>query len=543
MNGRILHLKISDKALSLQNICIASLIYEYVSEGKEMKVCLINPCPIDKNKNDYSSSEHLGLAYIASSLKEDGHIVTLLNCGVNNITMKDVYSSIRTENYDAIGMTYYYGNRVYVSRIASYIKRFNNNIFTFVGGYLPTLESDKLHSDFDFIDCMVIGEGEITAKSIINNLKNGLWKNTPGIIYKQENQVINTGCTSSVDNLDLLPFPLRINSESKRSRIITSRGCRGACVFCCMEEFYKKNKCKRIRRRSPQNVVDEIEELIKSKNTKLITISDDNFPLLTENNKIWLREFCDILSQKSIQMNFSCELRADDIINGIQDLVLFKNHGLKIIFVGIESFLDHHLSFYNKKVDYNKNVKTLYLLDDNDISYSFGYLLFNPTTTIEDIYDTCKSYKNFLYERENKCILNPISYCTVIAYNGTRLKKYIDDNNLLSKDFKQYEIIDKRAERCCQLIQKWKKYISPFYYEKINYYKFYNECEQGTEKNHIELIYNNISILDVEVLEKITSLVVKDNYETSEANEIFESYYEKIKNEYESAASEIKMFL
>ncbi len=508
-----------------------------------MKVCLINLCQIDKNKNDYSSSEHLGLAYIASSLKEEGHTVTLLNCGVNNITIKDVYSLIRTENYDAIGMTYFYGNRVYVSRISSYIKKFNRNIFTFVGGYLPTLEADKLHSDFNFIDCMVIGEGEITAKSIINNLKNGFWKNTTGIIYMQENQVISTGPTYSVDNLDLLPFPVRMNFELKRSRIIISRGCRGVCVFCCMEEFYKKNSCKRIRIRSPENVVDEIEKLIKSSNTKIITISDDNFPLISENDKSWLKEFCDLMLKRNIRMNFSCELRADDIINGIQDLILFKNHGLKIIFVGIESFLDHHLTFYNKKVDSNKNINALFLLDDNDIPYSFGYLLFNPITTIEDIYDTCKLYKDFLNQRKNKCILNPISYSTVIAYNGTRLKKYIDSNNLSSNDFKHYVIIDKRVERCCQLIQKWKKYINQFYYEKINYYKFYNECEQILKKQRIEYIYNNISIWDVEVLEMITSLILEDDYAECKVNKIFDSYYEKIKNEYESVAYEIEEFL
>lgn len=126
-----------------------------------------------------------------------------------------------------------------------------------MGGYQPSLNYFMMKSIFTYIDCLIIGEGEHTMLSIIKNLHDESWKNICGIAYFENNEIIYTGNAMLIQDLDLFPYPKRVK-YNKEMNIITNRGCYGNCSFCCSSAFKKVCDGKYARRRSPENVVDEI---------------------------------------------------------------------------------------------------------------------------------------------------------------------------------------------------------------------------------------------------------------------------------------------
>ena len=93
---------------------------------------------------------------------------------------------------------------------------------------------------------------------------------------------------SHISDLDSLPFPARdlvpFEEYLKRSggrwirmgarvvSVITSWGCPYRCTFCSVYRVAGR----KYRRRSPENVLDEIEELVKRYHAIVIAFEDDN---------------------------------------------------------------------------------------------------------------------------------------------------------------------------------------------------------------------------------------------------------------------------
>jgi len=127
-----------------------------------------------------------------------------------------------------------------------------------------------------------------------------------------------------IEDLDILPFPVR-TEINKEMPMIASRGCYGNCSFCGIQKFYQKSygKRARVRRRSPQNVVDEILYLVNNYGTKIINFYDDNFEIGTSSGKKWFDEFYSLMKENNIKVEFYCNLRANEIVKGdyfVEDL-------------------------------------------------------------------------------------------------------------------------------------------------------------------------------------------------------------------------------
>jgi anaerobic magnesium-protoporphyrin IX monomethyl ester cyclase len=73
---------------------------------------------------------------------------------------------------------------------------------------------------------------------------------------------------------------------------MTSRGCPGQCTYCCTKQLFGL----RYRTRSVNNIVEEIEFVIKKFGAREIHIWDDNFAV----NKKQLLEFCKKIKEKGI---------------------------------------------------------------------------------------------------------------------------------------------------------------------------------------------------------------------------------------------------
>lgn len=191
---------------------------------------------------------------------------------------------------DIVGMTIHTPDYAARVRLACLLRERLPRSLLVAGGHHPCAEPDHLLRNSDF-DVCVIGEGEETLLEIARRLANGTGvdaadrlRDIKGLVYKHEDQIVHTPPRPPVKDLDSLPFPahhlLRLQSYTahptlgiKGTSIITYRGCPMRCAFCLNPQS------RRVRRRSPSRVVDEMTRVVEGMGIRGFSFHDNLFGL------------------------------------------------------------------------------------------------------------------------------------------------------------------------------------------------------------------------------------------------------------------------
>ncbi|MEI6421128.1 MAG: radical SAM protein, partial [Lentisphaerota bacterium] len=193
-----------------------------------------------------------------------------------------------------------------------------------------------------------------TIIELVNSILNKSdFANIKGLTYKKGEEIIQNEARAPIQDLDAIPFPARHLFKNQKytypdalrypaSPIITSRGCPGNCTFCTAKFLHGK----RFRCRSAENVLDEIESLIKDYGVREIHIWDDNF--ITNRNRVFA--FRDGIIKRNIKVLFSFPngIRADFINRDI--LKALKDFGTYSVAIGVESGNQNILDMIQKGI-------------------------------------------------------------------------------------------------------------------------------------------------------------------------------------------------
>jgi len=204
----------------------------------------------------------------------------------------------------------------FIKNISKKIKALFPDIRLIVGGIHPTSLLKKSIDEFEYVDIFVIGEGEITLLEILKNYKKEKIK---GIAFKKGKKVITNLQREFIQNLDELPFPARNmlpslenyklgfdwEGRTPATTIFTSRGCPFNCIYCASKVMWKR----KVRFRSAENVLKEIDFLVKKYKIREILFYDDHFTL----NKKRLLEICEGLIKRKYDLTWCCLSRVDSI--------------------------------------------------------------------------------------------------------------------------------------------------------------------------------------------------------------------------------------
>lgn len=147
------------------------------------------------------------------------------------------------------------------------------------------------------------------------------------------------------------------------------------------------------------------------------------------------------------------------------------NETVRAVFVGIESFVERQLLFFNKKVTPQENEKALKLLNNNGIQYNIGMILYDPLATMEEIDVNINmliqlEYFNNIFETSAAIsLLSPLR-----PVSGSVFEDYLLKNGIYSTDKEYgYEFKDNRVNEYYTFIcDRWlprieavrKKYIN-----------------------------------------------------------------------------------
>lgn len=328
--------------------------------NKNVRILLIQP-PLILHKTDIRQFGHpIGLGYIASFLRQNGYEVAILDTTIYNIkglkcgewvhygmdwnNIKERVSDYRPNIIGISSMFTSQANSLH--KTAQGIKGVSENIVIVAGGAHPTALPYEVLSDNN-IDYVVLGEGEITMLNLVQYLTGDFDLNKiDGIGYKVDGEIIIKPRVSFISNLDSLPFPaydlmeMNIYSKLKAScgpfvkeiplfSVSTSRGCPMTCIFCTVHSIWGRNW----RPRSAENVVDEIELLVKKYNIKEIDFVDDG--LLVDKRRI--EKICDEILKRKLNISWAAANGVN--INSVSyDLLkIMQKSGLFYLSFGIES--------------------------------------------------------------------------------------------------------------------------------------------------------------------------------------------------------------
>ncbi|VAX23789.1 hypothetical protein MNBD_NITROSPINAE03-79, partial [hydrothermal vent metagenome] len=270
-----------------------------------MRVLLVQPpCNIIKTRLERKFSVHpLGLAYVASALRNAGHDVEFLDCVVDHFDIEApirgdfirygmpydrIVEKIREINPEVVGVSAIQSIRKWESaEVCRAAKEVNPEIITIIGGSYPSC-FPKEALCFQEIDFACIGEGEETAVKLLESLNGGKvgLESIDGLAYRKEKRIHVNPKTTMIDDLDSLTYPAYdLLPMKKYSGVGVGTGSFGTKHYCIMEtsrgcvhdcHYCGKNMSKGdgYRTRSAKNVLGEIKILVEDYGIEEIQFED-----------------------------------------------------------------------------------------------------------------------------------------------------------------------------------------------------------------------------------------------------------------------------
>lgn len=256
-----------------------------------MKICLVRP-PSIVNPVSYIASltPPIGLAYVASALREAGHEVVL----IDGIGEKPLQSVPIAHNLVLRGLTFaeiceripkdagliavsgmFSSEWIHIREMIRQIGAARPDIPLAAGGEHFTAASDISMKQCPEISMCVLGEGEETVVELARALEKGAdLKLVKGLALRDGQGVLYTGPRPRIRDIDEIArpawdmVPLAAYWENslsygvnrgKSMPMLASRGCPYQCTFCSNPGMWTT----RWIARSPKLVLDEIEDYVK----------------------------------------------------------------------------------------------------------------------------------------------------------------------------------------------------------------------------------------------------------------------------------------
>ncbi len=310
-----------------------------------MKICLVYPRTFLQNN---SFLIPLGIVLLATIIKKQGYDVIVLDSSFDN-DLKETKHKIKECRPDVVGVSA--SSDLYSN--AKEIVNFSKTIgaITVAGGPYPTLVPEEVILDCNSLDFVVSQEAEFTFLELLNALKlGGSLDVVNGITYRKEGKVKTNSVREPISNLDELPFAdrevLPTHNQYIASGVIglmTSRGCPYNCGFC--QPALNKITAK-FRRRSPENVAEEITMLYKKYKKNEFHIDDETFAL----DKDWIKGLVEELRCRKLKgvLRFYVLSRVDSFDKEAADL--FKQLGVKAVGFGVETGSQEILDALHKDI-------------------------------------------------------------------------------------------------------------------------------------------------------------------------------------------------
>lgn len=303
------------------------------------RIMLLAP-PLRINQKDLKMAAiHLGLQYIASYLENNGHKVSIIDLALQDFTNirhatnniieygssnDDLIFEIDQFDPDIIGIGLSASvNYPAVLDVAHLIrKRFPKKLMLVGGAHATALPEKTLRDGLGSIDFVVIGEGEVVMKNIVDSIDNvKSIKNIRGVAYLENDCFHSNHREPFVDNLDFLGLldhsliqhiPMTEDPSyagpaygKQYVDIIFSRGCPRNCGFCFSPSMWLNT----FRTHSIDWIERQLELYIRN-GIRHLLVWDDN---IMRAPKEWTVKVFELLRDKCITWDLTAGIEVENV--------------------------------------------------------------------------------------------------------------------------------------------------------------------------------------------------------------------------------------
>jgi radical SAM superfamily enzyme YgiQ (UPF0313 family) len=359
----------------------------------------------------------LSLAYLAAVLKRAGHEALIYNADISDEIpqakkmdlqlenfkhyqaslydvggrfWQEVGEAMRGQNPDIVGIHMKTASFKSGVNLATLVKRHNPRTKVIVGGPHPSMVPEGVLKETVF-DYLVLHEGEIAMVNLVNALAAGREPtDVKGIAYRDgAGKVVRTPAQEAIQDLDSgLPFPDRdavLRAEQyvpdSYGLCFTSRGCPFECIYCDSPKFWGR----KVRYRSPANVVAEMVEVAGRYQTRYFKFYDDTWTL---NQKRGI-EICETLIKSGLPakgVTWQCTTRADCLGDDLARAM--KAAGCAMVNIGLETASDRVLKVIKKGETKEEIAEGVRLLQRHEVPVNLYVMMGLPTETKADVEET-----------------------------------------------------------------------------------------------------------------------------------------------------------
>lgn len=361
-----------------------------------MNYCIVMPRLTEIDEQAYQFP--IGIAYVASSLKNSGRNVITYNLNYKNDSITNLITRLVSDNdIDVLATGGLSAQYWQLKQIIDSARSAKPNLKIWVGGGIITSAPIPAMEALEDADVGMIGEGEITICELAEALEGKrTLESVNGLIFKRDGKWVITQPRDEIMDLDSLPYPDYEGFEfnkildrtptdifalgKKRFGFLSfGRSCPFNCTFC----FHPSGT--KYRRRSVASVCKELDYLIDHFDIQNIYITDELFVSKKED----LLLFCEEISKRKI--GFTISLRVDMVNREM--LQMLKDHGCIQVTFGLESADNSILKSMNKHITVEQIEFALELCNEVGINTQGGFIFGDEAETVETYQNTVRWWK------------------------------------------------------------------------------------------------------------------------------------------------------
>jgi radical SAM superfamily enzyme YgiQ (UPF0313 family) len=295
------------------------------------------------------------------------------------------------------------------------------NAITIAGG--QHFVDDNLREGLDHsIDYLVIGEGEVTIRELMDALIAGENpEKVDGIAFYRNGELIKTAQREDIKDIDRLPLPdfsLLRHAKINLYPVSWERGCGMQCEFCTVKG--------RVRCPSPDYIMNQISSLFERFNATYFFIVDDLFG----QNRLLALDFCERLRKYQETMGVAFFITVQIRLDKAKDLELLKamqRASIRVVAIGYESPIPEELKAMNKKLHPDEMIANTRIFHKAGFMvhgmFIFGYPAREGQFFIMSAEDRVKAFWKFI----RKARIDTIQILLPVPLPGTELTKRLND--------------------------------------------------------------------------------------------------------------------
>jgi radical SAM superfamily enzyme YgiQ (UPF0313 family) len=350
---------------------------------------------------------------------------------------------IEKANPKVLGFSIIDGNIDATLAISKLIKEKYPNIKILIGGNgVECLEFGRLPNsnyridDYDFIDAIVRGDGELTFLNLLkSDWSDESLSEIKGIVWRAEGSWVHNTTSDYVD-MNTLPVPDYSSLEENyyyksvyqdTKPLSMSTGCPYRCSFCSVPEYIPE-----FRQKNVSTVLLEIEGWV-AKGHRYFFCHDS----IINGNPKWLKQLCEAIVERDLDISIGANIRLSSPMRDLDTMRLYRKAGLTKMITGFESASEpvlRHMKKYTNVEGVREIFENVRQINKENIGTKYEFpLLFGMQLIIGYLNESEEDFqKTMEFIEEYRDCMEEIVTCSAFLIHQPLQKRWIREGEYLN---------------------------------------------------------------------------------------------------------------